>query len=89
MDYVPSCCRYRYTVRLKPQKLALNCNSSLVAVIDSTGVLTVQDLEAKVSECQHACTSASTPARLELTCWEGLPAFLTGTISVRLRFSQS
>eukprot|EP00904_Undaria_pinnatifida_P002695 jgi/Undpi1/12426/HiC_scaffold_5.g02098.m1 len=37
----------RYTVRTKPQKLALNCNSSLVAVIDSAGLLSVQDLEAK------------------------------------------
>lgn len=40
--------RRRYTVRPKPQQLALNCNSSLVALIDAAGVLTVQDLEAKV-----------------------------------------
>lgn len=40
----------RYTVRPKPQQLALNCNSSLVAAIDAAGVLTVQDLEAKVSK---------------------------------------
>ncbi|CAM9261361.1 unnamed protein product, partial [Hapterophycus canaliculatus] len=37
----------RYTIRSKPQHMALNSNSSLVAVIDAAGVLTVQDLEAK------------------------------------------
>ena len=37
-------------MRPKPQQLALNCNSSLVAVIDAAGVLTVQDLEANVSQ---------------------------------------
>lgn len=40
----------RYTVRPKPQQLALNCNSSLVSAIDASGVLTVQDLEAKVMQ---------------------------------------
>ncbi|CAN0039173.1 unnamed protein product, partial [Ectocarpus sp. 13 AM-2016] len=35
------------TVRSKPQQMALNLNSSLVAVIDATGVLTVQDLDSK------------------------------------------
>ncbi|CAM9871159.1 unnamed protein product, partial [Sphacelaria rigidula] len=40
----------RYTVRSKPQHLALNCNSSLAAVIDASGVLTVLDLEGKASD---------------------------------------
>ncbi|CAM9614606.1 unnamed protein product, partial [Ectocarpus sp. 12 AP-2014] len=36
-----------FTVRSKPQQMALNLNSSLLAVIDATGVLTVQDLDSK------------------------------------------
>lgn len=38
----------RYSVRLKAQQMALNCNSSLLAIIDAAGALTVLDLEAKV-----------------------------------------
>lgn len=44
------CLTCRYTIRPRPQKLALNSNSSLVAVIDSSGVLSVLDLEAKVNQ---------------------------------------
>lgn len=46
--YVQPRVSVRYTVRPKPQRLALNCNCSLVAVIDATGLLAVLDLETKV-----------------------------------------
>lgn len=42
----------RYSVRIKAQQMALNCNSSLLAIIDAAGALTVLDLEAKVRHRQ-------------------------------------
>ena len=39
---------HKYTVRCRPQLLALNCNSTKLSIIDINGVLTFFDLDKRV-----------------------------------------
>ncbi|TRY60156.1 hypothetical protein DNTS_003730 [Danionella cerebrum] len=54
----------KYSLMTRPYQLSLNCNSSRLAIIDITGVLTFLDMETRAMDAEGALT-AGDPSKFE------------------------